>query len=145
MRSSKGLRLFLEIRQEVATVSIRKAEKLRYRVSTRLYIYSLWSAKDACLIGWHYHPELNENPVLYPHIKIFDKPTEEQRAQGFQPHKLHNLHIPSGRVSLEEVVTFLISEMNVLPARTDWQRVLKETGERFERNKSWGRKPVIAE
>jgi hypothetical protein len=141
LRRKDGSRLYLELVQhiEIAKVATEKGD--RYRVSTLRYIYGIWESADKCLLSWHYHPDLD---VPFPHMHVYDRKTEEEKKAGQKASILHGLHIPSGRVSLENVIQFAIIELGVLPDKkreADWQQVLKETSARFEANKTWGQKP----
>ena len=141
LRRKDSSKLYLELDQHVEVVKVATEKGDRYRVSTVRYIYAIWESPDTCLVGWHYHPDLD---VSFPHVHIYDKKTEEEKKAGLKPSLLHDLHIPSGRVSLEDVIHFAITELGVLPDKKrqdDWQQVLKETSARFEANKSWGQKP----
>ncbi len=141
LRRKDGTKLYLELDQHVEVVKASVEKGDRYRVSTVRYIYAIWESPDDCLIGWHYHPDLG---VTFPHVHVYDKKTDEEKQMGRKPSLLHKLHIPSGRVSLEDVIHFAITELGVVPNKkreNDWQQVLKETSARFEASKSWGQKP----
>ena len=144
LRRKDGSKLYLELDQHIDVVKVTTPKGDRYRVSTLRYIYAVWKDPHNCLIGWHYHPDLE---VPFAHVHVYDRKTEEEKKAGQKPFLLHNMHIPSGRVSLEDVVRFAITELDVLPDKKreqDWEQVLKDTGSRFEANKSWGHKPPKA-
>ena len=123
-----GSRLFIDINQEIETPTTAND----YRVSTKYYLYSIADGKQDDLVGFHYHPELDEDPVMYPHIHAYAK--EDPR---FKPLNLHKRHIPSGRVALEDVIRWLIDELKVVPDRADWDDVLINAREIFKSNQSW--------
>jgi hypothetical protein len=50
---------------------------------------------------------------------------------------LGKLHLPTGRVAFEEVIVCLLNELDVLPARDDWEQVLNETFLRFRTYRTW--------
>jgi hypothetical protein len=50
---------------------------------------------------------------------------------------LHKLHLPTGRVSIEAVVRFLIEDLDVVPRRRDWSAVLDRHEEAFRRSRTW--------
>jgi hypothetical protein len=64
------------------------------------------------VFAWHWHPTRTPQKP-YPHLHV----RSEHRLLGLA---LKNLHMPTGRVSFEEVVRFLIDELRVVPTRTDW-------------------------
>ncbi|MGD9684164.1 MAG: hypothetical protein AB7W16_23620 [Candidatus Obscuribacterales bacterium] len=123
---------YLDAQQEVEVIE----NAGDYRVSTRLYIYQLWDAPDHQLFSWHYHPEDPLSPVPYPHVHIYSA----QRSQDAGLRLLHKEHIPSGRVSLEDVSMFLIKELGFSPQSKDWEKVIIESAHRCERNMTWGRR-----
>jgi hypothetical protein len=120
--------LFIDINQEIDTPSADN----EYKISTKYYLYSIADADQNDLIGFHYHPELKEDPVLYPHVHAYAN--DDKR---FLPLNLHKRHIPSGRVALEDVIRWLIDELKVKPNRPDWDNVLKEARQKFIENRSW--------
>ena len=121
-------KLFIDINQHIEDPSSANG----FKVSTKFYLYSIADENNNDLIGFHYHPELTEDPVPYPHIHAY----ADQDAR-FLSLNLHKRHIPSGRVALEDVVRWLIDEMKVTPIRDDWDTVLAEAKEKFTSNRSW--------
>lgn len=101
-------------------------------VTTKYYLYSVADANGKDLLGFHFHPDLTEDPVLYPHIHTYAK-----QDPRFLSLELQRKHIPSGRVALEDVIRWLISEMNVKPRRKDWDDVLTKAKARFLEIRSW--------
>jgi hypothetical protein len=53
------------------------------------------------------------------------------------PVDMSGSHFPTGQVSIEAVVRFLIEEMGVTPQRSDWQAVLDANEEAFVGKRSW--------
>jgi hypothetical protein len=50
---------------------------------------------------------------------------------------LHKLHLPTGRVSIEAVIRFLIEDLEVAPLRDDWRAVLDRHEDLFRQTRSW--------
>ena len=107
-----------------------------YKARTLEYIYEVRVEPDAIsesdridLMGWHWHP-LTTPDRLDPHMHV----RAPYPALG---KTLGKLHIPTGRVAFEEVVVFLITELGVLPARADWEKVVEETLARFRTYRTW--------
>ncbi len=109
-------------------------------VRTVSYIYSVFNASERRILGWHYHPEgRGERPVATPHLHVY----VDTEAGG---QSLPKLHLPTGRVALEDVVTFLVDGMGVL-ARPEyvrsvhgeprWKAILRTSRESFLRDRSW--------
>jgi hypothetical protein len=128
LKRQDGKVLFIDIGQEVEDPIPTNSPT----VTTKYYLYSILDAERKDLIGFHYHPELDDDPVLYPHIHVYAD--ADERYSFFN---LHKRHIPSGRVPLEDVIEWLIVELDVKPLREDWQSVLKETREKFKQNRTW--------
>jgi hypothetical protein len=96
------------------------------RVRTLGYMYTISDSQSLQteLISWHWHPRTSSRPHL--HIK--------ETAYG---------HMPSGRVTFEAVVRYMIEELAVRPARKDWPTVLSETEALHARYRSWSVDPTI--
>lgn len=123
-----GNRLLIDINQEVEDPVPENKET----VSTRYYLYSIADADCNDLVGFHFHPELNEDPVIYPHVHAY-----ANKDERFLAVNLHRRHIPSGRVALEDIVHWLIVELKVKPQREDWEAVLAEAREKFKKTQTW--------
>lgn len=93
-----------------------------FRVTTTGYRYHLLDEDDRELIAWHWHPDAGAG---YPHIHV---------PAGLVTRKAH---IPTGRVSIESVLRFLIDDLRVRPARDDYADVLKESEGPFIRYRRW--------
>lgn len=86
------------------------------------------------IVSWHWHP--NVQSVKYPHIHV---------GKGFQcadqqDYDLHKLHIPSGRVSFEEVLAFGINELGVRPlsmTKAEALEVITESNSIFKEHRTW--------
>jgi hypothetical protein len=97
-----------------------------WKVSTATYVYALYDRPDTAsaepLIRWHWNRDDPNWPAPHVHVAVADP-----RGRGV------DLHIPTGaRVSIEQVVTFLIRDMDVTPAVDDWEAVLAEGQARFD-------------
>ena len=97
-----------------------------WKVSSARYTYAIYDRPDIesaePLIRWHWNRDDPNWPAAHVHVAVPD-------PQG----KGVDLHIPTGaRVSIEQVVAFLIRDMGVTPAIPDWQDVLGEGQARFD-------------
>lgn len=128
LKRKNGHKLFIDISQEIQQPNVRN----NYLVSTKSYMYSILDAKNKELIGFHYHPELDDDPIIHPHIHVY-----ADADQRFAEFNLHKRHIPSGRVALEDVLEWLIVEMQVKPRQSNWQKVLQLTRRKFKQNCTW--------
>jgi hypothetical protein len=101
-----------------------------YKARTLAYIYSVQvdskDAENAELIAWHWHP-LTTPDRVEPHMHV----------QATPPLGL-KVHMPSGRVSFEQVVRFLVDDLHIEPRRKDWRTVIDECDQRFRAFRTWG-------
>jgi hypothetical protein len=100
-----------------------------WKVRTDGYAYRVGLSADPSdyLVAWHWHPDSRPDPHL--HVGL----THPQVA-GFR-----GMHVPTGRVSFEEVLRFLVIELKLRPLRRDWEAVLSETEGRFRAFRTWPR------
>jgi len=96
-----------------------------YVVRTAYYAYGLEDGETGReIFAYHWHPD-GSGPIRYPHLHL------EHGAQVGR-NELTRGHLPTGRVALEDVLTFLIEQFNVKPRRNDWRKVLQETTDVFQ-------------
>ena len=101
-----------------------------WKVRTAAYYYALQDDQKNEILAYHWHPNgatLKAQPHL--HLKLAQQ--EIGRA------KLSEIHIPTGRVALEDFLQLLIEAVGVQPIRQDWKQVLGETRSLFRRWKTW--------
>ena len=98
-----------------------------WKVRTDGYAYRVTLTDDPSseLISWHWHPD--SRPGTHLHVI----------AAHAQYGAIDKMHIPTGRVALEEVVLFLIEDLDVEPRREDWRDVLASSYERFRTYSTW--------
>jgi hypothetical protein len=116
-------RLSLSVQQQYQIVRHDDPDRGPWKVATRGYMYELANANGQELLAYHWHP-LGQSRWRGPHLHV-----SEGRMAGF--------HLPSGRVSLEELLRLLLAEVGVRPLRPDWQAVLDETEDAFRRYRTW--------
>jgi hypothetical protein len=93
-----------------------------YVVRTGAYLYTV-NADRLCgeLFGWHWHPA-SESWCQWPHLHAPDEDGD---------------HVPTGRVAFEQVIRWLIEELNVSPLRHDWADVLDANELDWRGRRSW--------
>jgi hypothetical protein len=74
---------------------------------------------DRELLAYHWNPTGPEQK-RFPHLHLSAAAEVGNRA-------LTRAHIPTGEVSLGDVVRLFIEELGVRPRRADWRTVLDET------------------
>jgi len=104
------------------------------KVKTLSYEYNVERKKDHQeIICFHWEGENARNPI--PHLHIGSTVFAEHA-----PPFTNKAHVPTGRVCVEDIVTFLIHELRVQPTRNhrhDWASVVARTRALFYRFKQW--------
>ena len=108
---------------------VTKAEGVRgpWKVSTAAYFYALHDAEQRELMAFHWHPETEGQKG--PHLHLYDASDIIDL--------LAKVHLPTGRIALEQFLRFLIVELDVKPLRDDWEKVLRQTQTKHEQFRSW--------
>lgn len=98
-----------------------------YRMTTRRYDFTLVRtySPDHIVFGWHWHPASRRSPVSYPHVHV-------PAASQFKTR-----HIPTGRMSLEDVILFGFADLGVEPAHPDAQQIVTEIRTRHKQYRTW--------
>ena len=65
--------------------------------------------------------------VTFPHAHI--GAAMVSREAPVRPRDFHRAHIPTRSITLEEIVSFAITELGVEPLRADWQAILAKSAE----------------
>jgi hypothetical protein len=102
-------------------------ESGEWRMTTRKYDFELCLKTDPSKIvfGWHWHPASKRSHITYPHLHV-------PSALDFKTR-----HIPTGRVSLEDVILFGFDELNVTPAFDTAPEIVAEVRDRHKKYRSW--------
>jgi len=101
-----------------------------WTASTAEYIYDVRNHHRNRIAAWHWHPSTRQgdDQAPGPHIHAYG---------AHETLTLHKLHLPTGRVSIEAVVRFLIEDLDVVPLRDDWRAILDRHEERFRQVRTW--------
>jgi hypothetical protein len=98
-----------------------------WRVTTAGWIYKITDAEGELIFAFHWHPE-GSGRATWPHL----------HANGSHPaFSLERLHPPTGRVSIEAVVRFLIEDLDVVPRKEDWRIILDNHERQFWEMRTW--------
>lgn len=129
-----GTGFFLTIGIEFEVYDTGAHGQARFRVKTRRYQHEILTEDFGEVVLFHWHPDEEAGQVvrLHPHIHIgprllVDDPAITRRA-----------HVPSGRVSVEDVIDFAIRDLDATPRRDDWESVINESREKFRTHANWG-------
>jgi hypothetical protein len=104
-----------------------EGERGPWKVSTAAYAYGLHDKEQSEIISYHWHPGVGRR---YPHLHL--------GAGSGVAQYLEKVHVPTRRISLEEILRFAIEELRVRPLRRDWEKVLELAQSQFEKFRTWG-------
>lgn len=96
-----------------------------YRCRTIGYSYDFRHSEGPSVLSFHWHPN---SAYQSPHAHMH---------QYVAPVDLSKVHAPTGRTSLEQVVRLAIDDFGATPLRDDWEAVLAETEDAFNRYREW--------
>jgi len=94
-----------------------EGERGPLKVETRSYMYTLEEAHGREILGYHWHPE-GVSPFTMPHLHL------GTGAKVGLP-ELDDAHLPTGRISVEQFLRFVIETFDVKARRRDWRRILR--------------------
>jgi hypothetical protein len=101
----------------------------RWRITTRMYEYSLLDHDATELLVYHWQPDTDPD---YPHIHVSAALHVRTAAlEDKRPIDLDGLHLPTGRISLEAVVRMLITQFHIGYRHADWGARLARTEDLF--------------
>jgi hypothetical protein len=113
-RGRSHARLLIEERVRLETSSGSAAGEA-WNARLAAYRYQLHTDEETEVFSFHWHPGVPGIPT--PHLHI-------SSGAGSLIPELQRAHIPTGEVSLEAFLAFLIRDFNVRPHRADYARVL---------------------
>jgi hypothetical protein len=103
-----------------------------YSVKTVSYTYEVEDETTHHeLLAFHWEPESPHSTLKIPHLHLGFVLAEKTLPFN------NKAHIPSGRVPLEDVVSFLISDLKVSSLHSNWESLLSGTRELFMGRKAW--------
>ena len=82
------------------------------------YRYAVIDTEGREVLEYHWHP-VGESPIVTPHLHIGHGAMAARR-------ELSDTHLPTGLVSISEILRMLIRDFSVTPRREDWESVLNE-------------------
>jgi len=94
---------------------------------TRGYAYELQLADGREVVAYHYDPR-PQSKVKVPHLHIKGLTT---------PLALEKAHFPTGRVPIEAVLRFAVTELGVQPRVSEWEAVLAGLERDFNAQRTW--------
>lgn len=102
-----------------------------YFVQLVSYWYEVSTTEDREILAFHWTPEADPSLMrTTPHLHVGS--VNIAKDAPLAPKAFNKLHIPTGDVSLQAVVRFLIEEAGVEPRRADWSEILDRGQAQFE-------------
>lgn len=105
-----------------------------WRITTKAYRYKL-SVRGKDLFRIHWHPWGN-SPYKLPHIHA-----HFAGAKGDLTSLEH--HLPTGRMTFEDAISWAILSGGIEPQREDWAEVLEECQSRHVEHRTWSDRPPL--
>jgi hypothetical protein len=130
MAEPDGSRLFGRLFLSLAQLVEAQKDGKQYRLRTLSYWYRLQAtdgAKDQALLRWEYErldPRLAGHPRN--HLQAANKIALPKQALD-----LNKIHTPTGWVTIEELIRFLVVELGVKPVDDKWPEVVAASEKRF--------------
>lgn len=101
-----------------------------YRAQTVGYRYVISTSEGREILAFHWTPEADPSlATTLPHLHVGSVNISD--SAPLAPKSFNKLHIPTGAVSLQSVVRFLIEEAGVEPRRVNWSEVLDQGQAQF--------------
>jgi hypothetical protein len=103
----------------------------RYRLRTLAYAYRITegpSFDDRCLFRWEYNSREYKESLAPRHHLHFPATL---RCAGNRILDTEALHIPSGWITIEEIIRFLVHELEVKPKSNNWDTLLRDSEQKF--------------
>lgn len=100
-----------------------RGERDPWRVRVVAYQYVLEDAVGREVIAYHWHPDgpaEGGRRVAFPHLHL-----EAGAVDGRLRPELARAHLPTGSITLADVVELAIADLAVAPLRSDWTNVLQ--------------------
>lgn len=87
------------------------------------YNYTILHSEAGELVSFQWHPG-GKSDIDFPHVHI--GPALSRRDSVVRAGEAHKIHLPTGEVSLVNVVRLAITELGVEPRRDDWATILRQ-------------------
>jgi len=120
--SNKSVRFSFQMQYRIVQA---EGERGPWKVVTAGYNYSVQDRLEKEFFAYHWHRWVKPP---FPHLHV---------CPGSGVNNLRKVHLPTARISVEEILQLLIEQFRVKPIRNDWEKVLKRTKAAFEKYRTW--------
>lgn len=122
--SVSGQRLesvYLLVHQRYGVATVPGGDPRQYRVITQGYNYVIRNRRQREIVAFHWHPgERSHEHDPHVHIgSVVIDANSSDMGKAFS-----RFHIPTGHISVAQVVRLLLTDFNVVPNRQDWEAIL---------------------
>jgi hypothetical protein len=100
-----------------------------YQLATVQYGYSIGTPGSEPTVRWEYRRTRQQPDATWCRHHI-QGPIDIPMGSGSL--RLNNVHVPTGWVTVEEVLRFCLAELSVPPLSEDWDRVLEASYKQFK-------------
>lgn len=97
--------------------------ELGYETSLSRYTFGILEPEGREILVFHWHPD-GTSRVKYPHVHLTSRLPPILLGRSGAVLSLADAHIPTGFVTLADVVRMLIEELGVEPRRADWHAIV---------------------
>lgn len=94
-----------------------------FRIRETSYRFQVSDRDGREILAYHWHPE-GVSPVTEPHLHLSGRLRPLDAGERDAPVALGEMHLPTGQVTLTQVVRLLITGFGVEPRRPDWETIL---------------------
>ena len=106
-----------------------------YRLIIDGYTYALFDNHRAETLAFHWERDPHPGSRAYPHLHVGS--TVIDTGHALFGSTFSSLHIPTGWITIEHIVRFLIEDLDVIPNRSDWDDTLQRTQTIRKLNRDW--------
>ena len=117
VRLGGASRLWFQLRQYYQIVES-ESPSASWTVTETGYRYAVIDDEGRDVFEYHWHP-VGQSPIIAPHLHI------GHGAMAARP-EIGDVHLPTGQVSISDILRMLIRDFSVTPRREDWESVLNE-------------------
>jgi hypothetical protein len=127
--ASLGAGLYLELSQLLKATPVPDGFVLR-TIKYRYAIHRDDTLQSDPIFRFEYESHMTQPEFAYCRNHLHLHRDFDEAVSGIRPSELH---IPTGWVTIESVLRFLIAELGVKPLSSNWPNVLSESEEQFKK------------
>ena len=115
VRLGRASSLWLTLQQYYHIVEV-EGPRVYWMIAVEGYEYTLIDAGGREILTYHWHPR-GESPIAFHHLHL-------EHGAGMVREELQTAHLPTGYVSVADILRLLIVDFRVEPRRGDWEDVI---------------------